>query len=442
MRVALLLLALLRWAASVCGEECPEKAACQRLRGHRVVCSGGLHQFATTAAPRVRSVWLCDWPEATLDPAALARAFPGAQQVALLNANVSRLSAPFPPMAKLETLNMTGLGLRELSEDALGNLTSLRTLDLRNNHLERLDPELFDDLDELKQVYLSGNRWDCATADVTWLLGDDGAIVKDRDAMRCGDANFTERPVVRVMYFIKAMQEKCPSNCTCWMGYVAPTKEGFLLPIITVDCSGRGLTQLPEDVPENTTTLILTGNKIRDVSRLSRGLGHYPRVLDVQLDDNEVSSLDELEGSRWLSTFRALSVRGNRLSQLPAYAFDDALEHNGNALRLALGHNPWLCDCHVTPPFQVLLLKYSKLVTDLDDIRCQNIDGDENANVKVKDVSRNSVCRVPEEQLVQPLDVLNGVLAALIAVSLAKLAYDYWAFKRTGKLPWLVGKMP
>lgn len=61
---------------------------------------------------------------------------------------------------------------------------------------------------------------------------------------------------------------------------------------------------------------------------------------------------------------------------------------------------------------------------------------------QIQSLSRSAVCREPSEYLIQPLDLLNGILASLIVLVIGKLAYDYWSFKKTGKLPWLVAKMP
>lgn len=61
---------------------------------------------------------------------------------------------------------------------------------------------------------------------------------------------------------------------------------------------------------------------------------------------------------------------------------------------------------------------------------------------QVTDLTRSDVCREPSQYLVQPLHLLNAVLAALIVLVLGKLAFDYWSFKKTGKLPWIVAKMP
>jgi hypothetical protein len=40
------------------------------------------------------------------------------------------------------------------------------------------------------------------------------------------------------------------------------------------------------------------------------------------------------------------------------------------------------------------------------------------------------------------LQMLCGLLAVLIVVTLTKLAYDYWVYRTRGQLPWIVLKMP
>lgn len=60
-----------------------------------------------------------------------------------------------------------------------------------------------------------------------------------------------------------------------------------------------------------------------------------------------------------------------------------------NVARVYLGNNPWKCNCHFTPRFQELLLKYNGLIGDIQDIRC-----------KVKDhleVSRTQVNSIIKE---------------------------------------------
>ena len=90
--------------------------------------------------------------------------------------------------------------------------------------------------------------------------------------------------------------------------------------------------------------------------------------------------------------------------------------------------------------FQNLLAK----VKDKRDLRCGPGSADILLRKKIADLDPALLCP-PEstgdhrEAFLQSLCVL---LAALILAVLAKLAYDYWAYRTKGQLPWLVLKMP
>jgi hypothetical protein len=48
------------------------------------------------------------------------------------------------------------------------------------------------------------------------------------------------------------------------MDYVAPDPNGFTLqPVTTINCSYRGLLDLPEKLPSATTTLLVKGNQVQ-----------------------------------------------------------------------------------------------------------------------------------------------------------------------------------
>lgn len=62
---------------------------------------------------------------------------------------------------------------------------------------------------------------------------------------------------------------------------------------------------------------------------------------------------------------------------------------------------------------------------------------------QIRELTRTEICISPEEDhWLLPLDFLNATLAFLIFLVLGKLLYDYLCFKRTGKLPWIVTKIP
>jgi Leucine-rich repeat (LRR) protein len=86
-------------------------------------------------------------------------------------------------------------------------------------------------------------------------------------------------------------------------------------PIIEVNCSYRGLTELPLDLPPKTKIIRLEGNEIEDLKLLKQD-PIYRKALDLYLDNNKVKSIEELEGSYWLRHFRVFSLSGNRLTEV------------------------------------------------------------------------------------------------------------------------------
>lgn len=68
----------------------------------------------------------------------------------------------------------------------------------------------------------------------------------------------------------------------------------------------------------------------------------------------------------------------------------------------------------------------------------------ENSRKLIKDLTRTEICVMPNDNefFLHPLDILNIILATAILLIIGKFIYDYWLFKRTGKLPWIVTKIP
>lgn len=435
---------------------CPTETKCKRhtfdsSKNLRVTCSGGLHgKFLTGTRKQVKALTLCRWPNSTFDPRDIENRFPELVNLTIEESDITRIKEFSDELDDLEELILAGLGLEEVAPSTFTELKKLRVLDLRNNSLNHVQRETLSTLADLQEIYLSGNPWDCSK-DLTWLVDDArnssvASRVVDRDKMICNNETYPKKPVLPIMGMIKTLQDECPreppTNCTCHMEYVAPHPDGVTLrPVTTVNCSYRGLQELPGKLPSVTTTLLLKGNQISSLKPLVSN-PHYRGVLDLFLDDNLVRSLGVLEGADWLLGFRVLSLRGNRLAQVPTYALDNALQRNRHAAHLYLGRNPWLCDCLFTPSFQDFIIKYRKLVKDIDDVRCSSVDGDDNSYSQIQTLSRSSVCLEPSEYLVRPLDLINGILASLIVLVVGKLIYDYWSFKKTGKLPWIVAKMP
>ena len=75
----------------------------------------------------------------------------------LANCNLTDFPGPITKILTLETLTLVGNKFIKIPE-SIGNLTSLISLNLRNNLLERL-PDTFWKLKNLKHLYMEKNNW-------------------------------------------------------------------------------------------------------------------------------------------------------------------------------------------------------------------------------------------------------------------------------------------
>ncbi|CAH1136099.1 unnamed protein product [Ceutorhynchus assimilis] len=370
-------------------------------------------------------------------------AFPNLKSLTLIGGNVTQLKQiimPQGPALEITVLHLSGLQITSFCDNFTNYFPNLKLLNVSGNYLSEFPKFSFENL---TAVYLSENKWNCSKS-LEWSLDLNKTVFKDLESLRCFKMPHSNKPILAIAKFRKITRETCTPNCTCQLiKCVTDMDSGVLEPIIEVDCSFRGFTEMPSTIPPKTKILRLEGNFIDDLSPLKTNF-NYRGLLDLFLDNNIISNVNILEGSYWLTHFRYFSIRGNQISELPAYAIDNALQHNSNmpnAVRLILGENPWRCDCLFAPRFKTFLQKYASQVIDIKDIRCAK--DSEHPLTPIIDLSRSSVCHSPSEYTIQEaLDLLNGILAFLIVFVLSKLAYDYYYFKKTGRLPWIVTKLP
>ncbi|KAJ8934001.1 hypothetical protein NQ314_013636 [Rhamnusium bicolor] len=303
-------------------------------------------------------------------------------------------------------LELKQLVLTNISSVLLTNFPDIKILNLEGNHLEALDKNFY--FGNLRELYLKENKWKC-TGSLEWVLKLNRTIVKDLDQLFCHGMPHQGKPLLPIAQYFKVnviLRTNVQKKCECSLSHVVrDPKTDLLEPIIMVNCSNRDFTELPSRLPRKTKILHLEGNSIANLKPLKTNPA-YRSLMDLYLDNNRVDSIGVLEGSHWLTHFRAFSLKGNKLTK-------------------------------------EMLQKYASQVKDVHDIKCSYVEGDENSLLPIAELSRSSVCRFPTEYSVQEaLDLLNAVLACLIIFILGKLAYDYYHFKRTGRLPWIVTKMP
>ncbi|KAH0567556.1 protein singed wings 2 isoform X1 [Cotesia glomerata] len=430
------------------------------------------NNYANELGINPNDVWLltiCNTSELLFDANRMLTKFYNIIELIVINGNLTKITSAFPPVAtQLKRIHITGTKLRYLPDGCFKNLPALRTVDLRNNSLTVINPRVLSSSSLIPtldySVYLAGNPWKC-DENMFWIINDVNysSLIKrvvDRDKFQCSEP-YASRSLIAVIKILTTLKQECQQTpCECKLVYVIGghlnrREQNFqqrsqLMAFITVNCSYLGLSEMPKFIPENTTKLYLNGNKISDLSPLIEN-PVYRQVLDLYLDDNSIGSIAQLDGSYWLEHFRLFSLRGNKLTDLPTYALENALHNSVTAVSIFLGQNPWTCDCFFTPGFQDLLIKYTNIFKDINDIRCNststlsNSEHNKILNKPIKDLTRTEICIIYDEEAwlsFYPLDVINVILALIIVLIIVKLAYDYWAFKKTGRLPWIVTKIP
>ncbi|XP_026327645.1 protein singed wings 2 [Hyposmocoma kahamanoa] len=391
---------------------------------------------------------ILEWPGECFNVGRLQQYFPELRQLEYINCtNLRNFKGRFDANCKIEKLVMHGLtSLWKVPANMVVLMPRLQELDLRNNVLRHMKAKMLRGPPALERVRLSDNKWDCSDHGLDWLAmeRENSTIRKkivDYYELVCHQQLYKGKPLHKVMDIIKTLRRTCPDPCSCAMTNVVADRNGGLIPIITVDCKSKQLEEPPATLPPGTTTLRLEGNKINTIRSIIQN-PHYQKLADLYLDNNSISTVKELEGSEWFTSFRVLSLKGNLLKQIPVYAFDKALQSNVNIMQVFLGHNPWRCDCHFIPRFQSLLLKYKRIIRDFTDVRCSSSDDSSLSLVQISTMALGNVCKSGVEFPISPINILNITLTALILLVVGRFVYDWHSFKTTGKLPWLSSILP
>ncbi|XP_077290227.1 protein singed wings 2 [Arctopsyche grandis] len=420
--------------------------------GQNLTCVDGIEtRWMNTIHHSVRVLTIAGWPDECLSPSMIFHHFPYVETLSVVNSSFVAFSDDFPYKAFfLKRLYLNRLTNLTLRTNLLSNLAALEDLDLQENLFTTIHPDFISSSSTLKSVFLHNNRWNCSDTRLQWLayLNTSSQLlaksrIVDYDKLTCQGNMYPGKPIHTVMSILKILHDECPKECSCTLSNLvnnAKVPGGGLLPLATADCRHRGLLTIPTNLPTMTTILLLQGNNISELHPLAQNSA-YRKIVDVYLDDNVLNSVRPLEGSDWMLNFRILSLRGNNLSHLPIYFFDSALRNNNNAIRIFLGNNPWKCNCHFTPKYQEFLMRHNLIIGDIKDIRCREKNQSEISKALISTLSRTTICRKIEEKL-NVIDMVNIFLATSIILILGKFCYDYYYFKKTGRLPWISSKIP
>jgi hypothetical protein len=271
--------------------------------------------------------------------------------------------------------------------------------------------------------------------------------IVDRNMMNCSDPKYRARPVLTVMNYKLMLSRECSKdpdlrNCSCHISYLRLDEESQEFhPMYSLNCSNAGFLDFPRKLPENTTTLFISQNKISSLNKLCTRNSTYNKVHDIYLDYNQISDASVLDNCEWFLNFRVLSLKGNLLEKIPNYAFRNSFEKSHHATKLYLSENPWICSCRLQPRLLKLCQKYA-LIVDQKKMQCLSGKNDEDIYGKfVMQLTMSEVCKNKDFPL-NTYQILSIVFASLILLLILNLLWDYYLYKHYGKLPYLVLHTP
>uniref|UniRef100_A0A8D2J519 Slit homolog 1 protein n=1 Tax=Varanus komodoensis TaxID=61221 RepID=A0A8D2J519_VARKO len=291
------------------------------------------------------------------------KAFRGAVDIKNLQLDYNQISCiedgAFRALRDLEVLTLNNNNITRLSVASFNHMPKLRTFRLHSNNLY-CDCHLAWLSDWLRQRPRVGLYTQCMGP--SHLRGHNVAEVQKREFICSGHQSFMA-PSCSVLH--------CPAACTCSNNIV--------------DCRGKGLTEIPTNLPETITEIRLEQNSIKAIPpgafspyKKLRRIGVLDKLISVSnqllfwvicysvLYGNKITELPKglLEG---LFSLQLLLLNANKINCLRVDAFQDL--HNLNLLSLYdnklqtiakgtfsplraiqtlhLAQNPFICDCHL-----------------------------------------------------------------------------------------------
>uniref|UniRef100_A0A5K3EG44 Protein slit n=1 Tax=Mesocestoides corti TaxID=53468 RepID=A0A5K3EG44_MESCO len=289
-------------------------------------------------------------------------------------------------LQKLEVLSLHHNQITYISNDAFANLPRLKVLLLHSNHIQCIGASAFD-IRTLKLISFDENPLRCSE-EMSWLPGwmhrNEALVMQSSSVPKCaGPAHLQGSPIASLIAsdFRCSHQNSTNSSCEkgCFPSKVTATTahcpDACTCKGQRVDCSGKGLSEVPKDLPVNTKDLFLEHNNIRriDPERLyhlkhletlllshnailelhSGTFKHLHNLKSLLLSSNGLRCIhpDAFVG---LKKLRVLILQNNAISTLANSTFRDL----GRINNLALGQNPLHCDCNLRWLNDFFKLKY------------------------------------------------------------------------------------
>ncbi|CAH1783872.1 unnamed protein product [Owenia fusiformis] len=200
---------------------------------------------------------------------------------------------------------------------AIRGLKDMEIITFNKNNITTLASDMFDSMHKLRVTRLADNALNC-DCHLSWLAKWLRSHPKLGLFTKCGVPHHLKSANVAELRDndFKCNDVEVPDQDDCYAEPICPAK--CVCSESIVDCRDKGLTDIPDNIPELTTELRLEQNQITRVS--SKAFMEYKRLRRIDLSNNMISFLapDAFVG---LKSLNSLVLYGNKITDLPPGIF-------------------------------------------------------------------------------------------------------------------------
>lgn len=251
----------------------------------------------------------------------------------------------FAQFTQLRSLDLQQNGISMVENDAFNGLSRLTTLLLQHNNLKTVSEEILLPLPSLTYLRIYDNPWSCH-------CGLDGLVRTLQVPSNRNLGNFAKcaEPVslkglklktVKVDLCGEAGKPELPSRPPVTGKPDASSMcRTYMFPKPLLDCSNKGLTHIPSELPSDIVKMDLSSNNIKHLRPKQFLLSKDLKLLNLSSNNLQLIDTAVFAGLLYL---RELDLSNNSLH----YFQYGVLEDLYFLRKLSLENNPWICDYNI-----------------------------------------------------------------------------------------------
>ncbi|XP_053572512.1 leucine-rich repeat-containing protein 17 [Bombina bombina] len=254
----------------------------------------------------------------------------------------------FSKFQKLKSLDLQQNEITKIESQAFFGLKQLTTLLLQHNQIKVLSEEVFIYLPRLTYLRLYDNPWDC-NCELESLI----TLLRVPRNRNLGNYALCETPAMMKGQKLKQVRPEviCTEEDTIdpkpveGVKITSPVVDSsvchvYMYPVQMLDCRRKELQRVPTDIARDTVKLDLSNNKIKRLQ--SKEFINVPNLETLDLDSNGIEFIDPAAFSGLLN-LQELDLSNNSLHNLDYGVLEDLYFLK----KLWLRENPWRCDYHI-----------------------------------------------------------------------------------------------